>query len=196
MSTVWNPSDITSNIALSSGNHVATSTGGGNNGARAFGVGHLTGKWYLEYSSILSGGGSGRYGLGALSDGLGGSGTLGVDPGGFLHGSGGTTNMGAVPDGHTLGLAVDFDDMLLWATLDGSTWTGDGNVAANPNTLAHGLSIAGITSSLLPMTWLQNNPGHCTLNCGDSAFTFSVPTNFLGWDVPVPFRQTQGTLMC
>lgn len=196
MSTVWNPSDKSSSVSLSNTNHTATATAGGNNGARAFGASHNSGKWYLEFSSILSGGGSGRYGCATTGDTLGTAGQLGVDPGGFLHGGGGTVNMGTAPDGHTLGLAIDLDDLLLWATLDGTTWTGDGNILANPATLTHGQSLSGIFLPILPWTWLQNNPAHCTLNCGDSAFAFSVPTNFLGWDVPVPFRQTQGTLMC
>lgn len=184
MATVWNPSDVTTNISLSNTNHTATSTGGGNNGVRAVGISHSTGKWYLEFSNILSGGSAGSYGCAAFTDSLGGFAQLGVTPIGQLDAPTGSVTAGT-PDGKTLGLAIDLDNELVWATYDGVTWTTVGG-PSSPSAGTGGLGLSGIVVPIVPHAYLQNNPGHCTLNCGDSAFVLAVPAGFLGWDAPPP----------
>lgn len=194
MATVWNAADETTNITLSNTNHTATSTAGGNNGIRSIGVSHSTGKWYLEFTNILSPGGSGSYGFAVAGDALGGAGQCGVDPGGNLHGTGGTTAMGSAPDGKTLAFAIDLDHGKIWARYDAGAWVGDGTAGADPSSNTHGL-VNAPTVPLLLHTWLQNNPGHVTLNAGDSAFVQSVPSGFTAWDSPVIFPTAQSRII-
>jgi hypothetical protein len=190
VSTVWNPSDKTTNISLSNTNHTGsvTTNTSTNEGVRAVGVSHgaSSGKWYLEFSTILSARGSGSYGCAAFGDTLGSSGQLGVDPGGTLHVSTNSIALSSSPDGHTLGIAIDLVNNLVWATLDGVNWSSNG-ATGNPATGTGGVSSSGVTLPIIPYMWQQAfGPGHSTLNCGDNAFTFTLPAGFLPWDAPPP----------
>lgn len=194
MATVWNPADKTANMLLSNSNHTGTLNGitFTNEGVRATGVTHDfgSGKFYLEFSSILSGSGAGRYGVANFTDALasGGSG-MGVDPGAVLHGGSVTSSISAgSPDGHTLGIAMDFVNEFIWVTYDGTTWFG-GTTGATPDpaSTTNGLSISTAVGPFIPWLWEQSfAAGHATLNCGDNAFVHTVPAGFVGWDAPTP----------
>lgn len=197
MSTVWDPAHKSATVTLSNGNHTCLTTAGGNLGVHAVGLSHATGKWYLEFSGISSSGSSGFIGVAAATDALGTTGEGGVDPLGNLHGMSGNTTMpgGLTPIGRTVGLAIDLDNKRIWGTYDGVTWSTGGGGAGNPTANVGGLDLTGI-GTVLPSTWLQNNPTGNTLNCGDSAFALAVPSGFTGWDVPVIIPKTQGALFC
>lgn len=189
MTTTWNPADKSAAITLSVTNHRATSTAGGNSGVRGSPTSHASGKWYIEYSNILSPGGSGRYGFAALADALGGAGQAGVAPNGTLFVPLGSVAMGAVPDGKLLAFAVDLDNLKIWARYDAGSWVGSG-ASPDPATNTSGLSLASIVSPLYPYCWLQNNPGTCDINAGDLAFAQTKPVGFTAWDAVPPITRT------
>lgn len=186
MATLWNAADATSHWALSNTNHTASLSSVPtftNEGIRSTGLTHSTGKWYLEFTNILSGGGSGQYGFAAAADTLGTIGQCGVTPGGNVNGSGGSISLGTAPDSHTLSLAIDLVNSRLWGRLDGGNWNNSGT--ANPTTNSGGLDISGVATPLYVYTWEQSfGAGHVTLNAGDSAFLQSVPSGFTAWDAP------------
>lgn len=184
MSTVWNPSDATGSLSFSNTNHTVTSTGGGNLGVRSVGKTYSATKRYMEFSSILSPGGSGSYGFAASGDTLGGSGQFGISPGGTFLG----IPIGA-PDGHVVCMAVDMDNKKAWCRLDAGIW--NNNAGYDPSSNTGGADISGLTFPIYIYTWLQNNPGHVTLNAGDSAFAQSVPSGFTAWDLPIVFAYSQ-----
>lgn len=186
MTTAWNPADKDAAITLTSTNHVASSVSGGNNGVRSTGVTHSSGKWYMEYTDILSPGGSGAYGFAALADTLGAAGQLGVGVSGTFFGAGGSVAVGSAPDGKTVAFAVDLDNLKAWIRYDAGSWVGNGVGSPDPSTNTGGLDITGSTLPLYLHAWLQNNPGHVTVNAGDSAFVQAIPSGFLAWDAPIP----------
>ena len=190
MATTWNPADVL-NVTLSGGNLTATANAGGQIAARAHGVGHSTGKWYLEYSNLASAGGGG-FGLGLLSDTLSANdgGHIGVFTSGAFNvpGANGGSFSGSVL-GHTFGLAVDFTAGFAWVTEDGVNWVGfNGGGTASPITGANGASLSGIPAGLMfPICAMFNTPSSATLNTGDQTFAFAVPAGFTAWDSsPVP----------
>jgi hypothetical protein len=186
MATVWNAADISAHLALSNTDHTASLSGPAtftNEGVRSIGLTHATGKWYLEFTNVTSGGGSGQYGFAVAADTLGSPGQCGVTPGGSVNGGAGSVNLGSAPDGHTLCLAIDLDHSRLWARYDGGNWNADGS--ADPSTNTNGLDITGVSTPLYVYLWEQNiGAGSATLNAGDSAFVQTVPANFTPWDAP------------
>lgn len=186
----WNPLDKTSNIILSNFNLTATlgATSFTNEGVRSVGVEHSTGKWYLEFTNILSGGGGGKYGFTAAADTLGSAGQCGVNPTGFVQGPVGSAALGSSPDGHTLCLALDLDNLRLWARLDAGAWSTVGGIA-NPATNAGGVDITGVVTPLHIYLWEQSfGAGHATLNAGGSAFLQAVPAGFSAWQEPSTYH--------
>lgn len=183
----WNPLDKTSNIILSNGNLTATlgPTSFTNEGVRSKGLEHSTGKWYIEFTNVASGGGGGKYGFTAASDTLGSGGQCGVNPNGFVQGPAGSTSMGLPPDGHTLCLAIDLDNLRLWARYDAGPWSFVASGPGDPATNAHGLDITGVVTPLHIYLWEQSfGVGHATLNAGGSPFLQAVPVGFQPWAVP------------
>lgn len=183
----WNPADKTTNIALSNANMTASLSTVSflNEGVRSTGPAKSTGKWYLEFTNILSGsaGSGGRYGFAAAGDTLGGAGQCGVHPDGNVSGPIGGASMGSAPDGHTLGLAIDLDHMKLWARYDAGSWNNVGT--DNPATNNGGLDITGVTLPLYVHLWEQAfHAGHATLNVGATAFVQAIPSGFSAWQEP------------
>ncbi len=182
--TLWNPSDKSAAITLSSGGHIATATAGGNNGVRAT-VSHVTLNWYIEFSAITEAG-SGRLGFAASGDTLGGNGQLGLDFGGNVHDGAGNSYgdfTGTSPVGHNISWAISFTNGKFWLRYDGGNWNNSGTANPATNTGGHPLNTA---SALFPYRWFQNNPGTETINSGDvadgdPAFTYAVPAGFTAW---------------
>jgi hypothetical protein len=203
MTTTWNPSDDTGTWTFTSTNHIATHSGGFENAyVRATtGAAHSSGKWYLEYTSVTSNAGADGLKIGfgntsvSISNALDDANSANIDNSGNIHPLG-ALSLGA-PDGHTLCMAIDLDNKLFWVRFDGGSWHGDSTgLAGDPVAGTHGCAI----TSALPMTpafYSQNNfggpPQHdtATINAGDNAFSFSIPSGFLGWDAP-PVTVTKG----
>lgn len=186
MATVWNPADATSHWTLSNTDHTASLNSVPsftNEGIRSIGLTRSTGKWYLEFTSILSGGSAGRYGFAASGDTLGDVGQCGVSPNGTIFGPAGSVSLGATPDGTTLSIAIDLTNLRIWCRLDAGNW--NNSPTANPSTNTGGLDITGVTTPLYLHIWEQSfAAGHATVNAGDNAFVQTVPSGFTPWDQP------------
>src|SRR5665213_3175828 len=116
MATVWNPSDHSTHITLSNSNHTVTaSSGASNEGARAFGVSHSSGKWYLEYSIISDASDPVEWGFGTFTDPFGVAVQFGVSTD-FMEWPAGSGSV-LLPSssvGKTVGFAVDLSAGLWW----------------------------------------------------------------------------------
>lgn len=197
MATVWNPADEL-NCTFSNSNHTASSSSGGNQGCRAAPTSHgASGKFYLEYSAIALGGGTGSQGFGKSTDTLNGAaGQFGITDGGALYTAvgGSCGSLAASPVGHVIGMAIDFTNKKFWARYDNGGWIGD-NVGPtwDPASNTHGVDISGVGFPVLPICALQvfSGTASITINSGDSAFAFTPPAGFVAWDSSVPFPYNQ-----
>lgn len=196
--TTWNPSDISASVTLSGSNKIATCTAT-NQGARSLN-GKSAGKWYAEFSNCLfssvpalsSRGGVGvadsTYSLttGPQSDN---THSAWVQRDEISVGNG-TRSAAAIAFPITtstvIGVALDQSGALIWFTTDGATWNNGGT--ANPATGVGGYSLAGAATlgpNAFLAAWLRWNGGPndaATLNGGDTAFSFSIPSGFLAWN--------------
>lgn len=188
--TTWNPSDKATNITLSGLNLVATASSGVAGGVRSV-SGKRTGKWYVEFtcttwdSSLNTGVGltsayaslTNMVGSGAVKD------TTSVNAGGAIYSLGVNTgySIGAVANGDIVCMAVDFDNRQAWFRHNGGSWNASSGTANDPTVPSTGVYLGPYTDYLAFSSNLLN--GAVTLNAGDSAFTYSVPTGYTsGWD--------------
>jgi hypothetical protein len=187
--TTWNPSTKSTQITLSGGNLVATSSAG--TGACAFSVAsQSTGKYYMEWTLTTKTGGAGTAGVGLANS------SFPVDSGLFLgqnsDGIGcfddGTIYLNGVSSGgvgatFTSGdvvcMAIDATGDLGWWRKNGGNWNNNG--AANPATGANGINIAAITGALFVATELESNLSVCTANFGATAYAQTPPSGFGNW---------------
>jgi hypothetical protein len=193
MSTTWNPSDKGSGIVLSGGNKIATGASG-NNKVRGT-TSHVTsGKYYLEYPSNSVTAGSGIIGFGLASVGLNDNTVtdcVGVDPGGNFKSDSEGHATGLTPNGKHLSFAVDFTNGKIWMRFDGGVWFGNSVGTPDPVTNTNGLPLSE-TLALFPLTFIQN-VGNNTINAGDTAFTYAIPSGFIAWDSTPPPQRFQAT---
>lgn len=188
MTTTWNPADKSAATTLSSGNHVASSTAG-NNGARGT-TSKSSGKWYFELPVVNTGGSaSGGYGVidsvydyGSIFPGgafavVAWDGSVQCSPSSTFSPGWGTVN------GHALSIAIDWSLLKVWARYDGGNWNNDVIANQNPATGTGGYPIANFTGFI---GCRMQNTGNVTMNAGDSAFTYTPPAGFTGWDVVLP----------
>lgn len=186
MSTTWNPADKDAGITLSVGNHVATAAAGNPNvrGTSS----HSSGKWYAEFptNSITSGGGAIGVCSGARSL------TSNVYTLGVMMATGGQiVDDGSITDpafgsynGKHISACFDFTNLKAWFRYNGGNWNNSG--AADPATNVGGNAATYLGSAAMFLfTWIQN-AGSTTVNAGDSAFTYSIPSGFTAWDSTPP----------
>lgn len=85
--------------------------------------------------------------------------------------------------GGELQVATDFDAKLIWFRVGTGLW--NNNASADPSTGVGGVSIAGITGTVIPTflvgTTLAQNQDILTLNFGQFAFQNALPTGFSAW---------------
>jgi len=183
--TAWNPDDKHANITLSNGNLTATINSGGAGwyGARST-LSQTAGKWYFEvtasvYSTNVT------VGVANSSQSLADKWT--VNAWSLIFGSGNkacatTAPAGAaydnvVPAGSTIGIAYNATTGKLWCTDEAGAWMQAGDPANDANPMCD--SISGTL-----FIWFAgfNNLDVVTLNVGESAFAYTVPTGFnSGW---------------
>jgi hypothetical protein len=188
MPTVWDT--VSSHVAKSDTDHRVTSgSGSGNEGALAGTVGKSTGKWYLEFPNIDTGGFGFGLGFGPASTGL----TSGNIPefrmtgnaGIIIPGGGAFGGAATNPTGDLVALLVDLDASPKrgWMQFNG-TWYGNAGVLGAPPAPGDtsGFDLTGATFPWFPIVWLQFNPCFCDINAGDRAFTNPPPTGFNPWD--------------
>lgn len=197
-STAWNPSDSTGFSSFTDNDHTAFSGVGvgGNNGVRATPTTHTSGdgKVYLEFYNVSfqHGVGGGAIGLKFLADALGSDAQFGVNLGGALYtGLPRPAGTFAGSPWAVVGMAIDFNALTFWMTLDGITWQGTGAGGDNPATGTNGADISGSPSAspLIPFFYTQQIfglSGSCSINTGDRAFQLTQPAGFASWDNNIP----------
>lgn len=189
--SAWNPSDKSTNITLSSTNHVAACATFSDEGVRAL-ISHTTGKFYLEMAVGGTGGIRFFTGFSLLADTL----TTGTPNGfyadinGFLHANGTSYGSFVPPAGHTIGFAVDLGSLLGWARLDGGAWIGDVGGSPDPVAGVLGVPLTHFSgAAMFPACHLLYSSGaacNVTLNLGDTSFATAAPSGFSAWDNTPP----------
>lgn len=204
--TTWNPADKDAAIALSGANLIATqnSATGAWRSVRAT-TGKITGKWYFELTPTANDG------IGGIIAGLANaSANLADLAGADAYGCGFQTQGSAYgfsvvingsvwgSVGTAVGIAVDFGAGDVWM-FNGSTWNqGAGNPAAGTggNTMAgtvnDGIAVFPIFSGFRG----GGSADGVSINTGGSAFDYTVPAGFTGWDLtPVAPVLGAGSMM-
>ncbi len=175
----WNPSDKSGYVTLSSGNLTAASTTTEYGGVRCTSY-KASGKWYWEVTvtTLLETSGS-EVGVGTSGVSLGFR--IGTDANGWswqVNGNYGHNNSftGAgvsLADGDVAQIALDLDNGKLWFGKNG-TWNGSGDPAAGTNPV-----YTGISGNIYPMIQ-EYGTNSWTTNFGQSAFSYSEPSGFIG----------------
>lgn len=185
MATVWNSADKSANITLSNTDHTATSdAGAGNEGVQSTGSGHSTGKWYIEFFDITTGGNT--FGIGFHDTSL----TLGNDPQfrvtqdgtTFVPSGGSFAQPGTSPVGVNVSFAIDLDALRGYIRYDGGSWYGPAGAGADPVAGTGGFDLTSAGLPWLPTLRVQFDPRGATMNAGDSGFTYGIPSGFAAWD--------------
>jgi hypothetical protein len=182
-------------ITLSGGNLTATnSVGAGQFGVARGTTSHSTGKFYLEWTTTISG--TNQVGIG-LSDTTQ-SFASGFYNGGVAH-SMGTTVTSAVSllkspigassvsfaagggtTGDVVGFAIDIGAGLTWARRNAGNWNNDIIANQNPATGTGGIPIS-LTGALYFACDVQSNAASGTVNTGGSAYANAAPSGFGSW---------------
>lgn len=161
-----------------------------------------SGKFYIEYTQGSTSNG-GAYGF-ATTTSYGGLGIGDFDWGVAYNGGGGNVGLffdssviQSMPDiaaGDVIGLALDLDNMLIWARLQGGDW--NGSSSANPTTATGGASISGLTVPVAPAVMVPSDSGaSVTANLGGSLFAHLAPAGFTaGWPITGDASGTYGTI--
>lgn len=178
----WNPADKGANITLSNGNRTAEMTAAGWEGVRAT-ISKASGKWYWEITPdvgtgnlLIIGAATAGETLTYPGDSAAGYGYEGSTGNKFNNGSSGYGDPFAPPN--IIGIAEDLDANKIWWSKAG-VWQAGGDPAAGTNP-----AFTGVSGTFFPMIGMNANTTKMTANFGDSAFSYTVPTGFLGIDAP------------
>jgi len=188
VATTWNPSDKSANITLSGGNLVAQGTNGSDGGVRAT-ISLTSGKAYFEVTWLSATGGvdagCGIATSAAVLSSMG-STALGIAlvyQSGAIYVNGTNTGINIGTNTAPLCIAVDLVNSRIWFRIGGGNWNNSGT--ANPATNAGGINISALfpTNAAYAAVTTQNSTNTYTANFGASAFTQTVPSGFISWDV-------------
>lgn len=193
--TTWSTTDKSASMTLSGGNLIATASAGavsvrGKDPKR-------TGKYYIEYLSTTTQGGSTGLGFGTAATPLSSNAYVQAfiiqASGGFnfaYNSFGAQISSGNQSSGITtstlLCAAIDLDNGLVWVRMSAAgVW--NNNVANNPATGVGGISLNGTGLGqgidVYPLAFLNTTGNSITANFGATAFTGAVPSGFTsGWD--------------
>lgn len=190
MPTTWNPSDKTSGLVLSNGDLTAASPGTGVYNVR--GTASWSGLKYIEVRlDALPGGGDVLVGVADTSD------AIGTLPGhSFAYAASGDIYFGvSVVDTDTpltVGdhwcLAVDTSNGRMWIRRNNGLW--NKSAVADPGSnpvdyVAYGdVSISGAASPYVAVSFASGV--QVTVNFGATAFAYTPPSGFSGFDTPPP----------
>lgn len=186
--TTWDASHKNANVSVSGGNLTATNPSGNWCAVRST-TSNSAGKWYWEIS--LSGSVTNFWMAGFCSSAM--PFTDGTYPGSDTNGCGvycfagadyynsapRTNSMSSITQATPpvrLGIAVDFSNLLMWATKDGSNWNAGGGASPGGS---GGLSIRSAGPYFIATALYSSLT--TTLATTAAGFTFSVPTGFLAW---------------
>lgn len=189
--SAWNPADFATGMVLSGANKIATlQTTGVNSGVRGA-TSHASGKWYLEYSSIVNGGFHGKRGFASAAQILSNFDTthsFGLqESGNFDTPTGGTLG---TPAGHTAQVAIDIDAGVFWVRYDGAgNWLGVAlGGTTNPATGVNGSNYTGngcaAGTAVFPCFMGFSNVGNImttTITTDLASFLSAPPAGFSAW---------------
>ncbi|MDD5247529.1 MAG: hypothetical protein PHY45_00990 [Rhodocyclaceae bacterium] len=180
--TTWNTGDVSANVTLSNGNLTATTTSASQGGVRSA-CGKRTGQVYVEFTCTTFSGSSTAVGLNgptlALTSGWG-LWSMAVNSAGTIYYNGNSTGLsiGTVTAGAKVCMAADLDNRRAWFRLNGGNW--NGSASGDPTVPSSGTPFDVMAEYLC---FGSNASGNAvTLNAGASAFAYTVPTGYAGWD--------------
>jgi hypothetical protein len=185
----FNPSDLTAGIALSNNNLTATNSAGTDNAVRS-NAGTEFVKVYMEFvAGATFGGTDTAVGLATPTANLTTIGVAGV--GGVILKAAGTVYLNGtlqaltampVGPGDTVRIAYDWNAQKMWFSVNGGNW--NGNATYDPATGVGGI-IPGFSSVAAFAVFCSNSAGSgVTANFGATAFTYAMPSGYMGWEVP------------
>jgi hypothetical protein len=217
MTTTWNPADKETNISLGDSNHLAQMNHTFDNGAVRGSTSHSAGKWYLEYPGFSSMGSAVATAMWigfttaawTLTGTPSGQGANAIDLTGALHAAasgGGSTSPGSMasgPSGNDLSFAIDFTNQLFWIRYGSGSWFGTNGsaiVVGDPVAETNGIPFT-LGGAYFPFVYIQEGNGgaipvgHASINAGDRAFLYSVPSGYTPWDSTPPPSFSHGTVI-
>lgn len=181
--SMWNPSDKTSDIALSGADLVATSTASAYHGVRGT-TSKSSGKWYFEVTATF--GNSLSWAVGVAQSSFDMTQVVTSSPNAYIYRGNGTTynstssstTLSAASSGNVIQVAVDLSTGKIWWGLNG-TWMGGGNPSGGTG---EAFTISG-APTVFPLAYRFTNPSTntWTANFGGSAFAYSPPSGYSAW---------------
>ena len=180
----WNPADKNANVTLSSGNLVATKTGGGYSGSNVRStLGKTTGKYYSEHVLTFSVGAEYSLNIANASAPLdfygGGNDAIGYYADGTVYRDDALlATIAAVTSGQRVCQAVDVGAGLVWWRVGTGNWNNDGG--ANPATGVGGLTM-GITGAVYVMLSMYYEGEGGTADFASGSWSHSAPAGFGQW---------------
>lgn len=190
--TTWNPSDKSTNTALSGGNLIATMSAVGSPAVRSIDR-QIAGKFYFEFTltTVVGTVGFGianaipvmatSTGIGVNNPGTVGAATLSTAGSVNINGVNVTNGFSVMSAGNVACVALDLDNRLIWFR-NGAAGNWNLSAGNNPATGVGGYSIAAVAGGGIPAYACcgSGNPNGSvvTANFGDSAFSGAVPAGF------------------
>jgi len=189
------PAYTNGNITLSVSNTKATQTIG-NNWTWSYGTPMFnSGKWYFECTcNNQSSSNAPLVGVGPRVSGTANTPGGNTYPGGSSNSGVGMSQLGTVyylsnsiatgyptfTTGSVISVAIDYGNAKIWFRVNGGNWNGSGT--ADPATNTGGLSISTFLSAapggISPGFGLYYTNDAMTMNFGDTAFTYTIPSGF------------------
>lgn len=158
--------------------------------------GKKSGKWYVEFTAVVSSGSHDQVGIvdsRSVEGGnfLGGAGAFSSEQGwgyvgdqGRIYNLGSSTTVATWGSGDVIGIAIDLDNKSLWFRVNTGAWIGTGGTP-DPATNADGFDITTALANNLrvyPAIGLAGATAIYTANFGATSLTGTVPTGFTaGW---------------
>lgn len=195
--STFNPADKTASITLSNNNYTATVNAAALYAGVRGNIGRAVGKYYLEFTASVKTNSNWVCGIANAALAIGSQGGNNknyaylLDSGSIQYNFGNAGTATAYVAGNVIGCAVDFGNNAIWFRVGTGIW--NNNAANNPATNVGGVNISGLTATTC-FPYFSGNllNDACVVNTGSSAFTGSIPSGFLPWDIFAPQSVTLG----
>lgn len=182
MAVTWNPADKAAEITLSNGDLTATATASMDSAVRAT-TGKASGKWYWEVTVGSPAQGDIHIGIGTILASVAYNNYVGedvygygyrFDNGNIYNDFGGTAYGNAYIADDIISVALDMDNGKVFFAING-VWQNSGDPVAGT-----GEAVSGLSDTFFPMASIPTGGNYLTANFGASAFSYSVPSGFIG----------------
>lgn len=193
--TTWNPADKSATVTLSGGNLVATSNGSANcDGVRGTNA-HSSGKWYFEITAVVINGANLDFMYIGVADA---TASLALRTGlvnalGAVYRSNPSNSIGtlcansdstsisatAYTSGAVISVAVDVSNQLIYWAYNG-TWQNSAVPASGTGGVGY-ITTAPVYPLFQDYSQSSGDGMVATLNCGATAFSYTVPSGFTAW---------------